>query len=233
MIVVLAVALGAVSSVVSGFGFALVCGPALVAALGRAEGVRLTLLLSLLVNLAVLFRERREIAWRTALLLALPAIVTTPLFAVLLDLLPNRAGEALAGFVALVGVTVVAAGVRWPAAAGRRGAVGAGVLSAAMNVAAGISGPPVALWADNAGWSGPRLRGTLQVYFLSLNAVALASLGLPAGEGLATGVLALVVGVGVGALVVHRVSAAAARRTTLGLAAAGGLAVLVRAIAGG
>lgn len=231
MIVALAVALGAMSSVVSGFGFALVCGPALVAALGRSEGVRLTLLLSLFVNLAVLLRERREIAWRTALLLALPAIVTTPLFVALLAHAPNRVGEALAGTAALVGAGLVAAGLQWPAAAGRRGAVGAGVVSAAMNVAAGISGPPVALWADNAGWSGPRLRGTLQVYFLALNAVALVSLGLPTGDGLATGVVALLVGVGVGALVVHRISPALARRTTLLLAAGGGVAVLVRAFA--
>lgn len=232
MIVALAVALGAVSSVVSGFGFALVCGPALVAALGREEGVRLTLLLSVLVNIAILVRERRQIAWRTALVLAAPAVVTTPLFVAALAVTPTRVGEALAGAAALTGAGLVASGVRWPAATGTAGAVGAGVVSAAMNVAAGISGPPVALWADNAGWSGPRLRGTLQVYFLALNAVALGSLGAPSGERLPTAVLALAVGVALGAVAVRRVSAAAARRTTLGLAAAGGLAVLVRAVTG-
>lgn len=231
MIVALAVALGAVSSVVSGFGFALICGPALVAALGRGEGVRLTLLLSVVVNLAVLIRERGNVAWRTAALLAVPAVVTTPLFVLLLDRAPTRLGEALAGAAALLGAGVVAAGVQWPAAAGRHGAVGAGVVSAAMNVAAGISGPPVALWADNAGWSGPQLRGTLQVYFLALNAVALVGLGLPDGDRLTLGVGALAVGVAVGAVLVHRISPAVARRVTLLLAAAGGLAVLVRAAA--
>lgn len=230
MIVALAVALGAVSSVVSGFGFALICGPALVAALGRSEGVRLTLLLSLFVNLAVLARERRSVAWRTAVLLAVPAVLATPLFVLLFEGAPTRVGEALAGAAALLGAGVVAAGAQWPAATGRRGAIGAGVVSAAMNVAAGISGPAIALWADNAGWSGARLRGTLQVYFLALNAAALVSLGLPDSDRLALGGFALAVGVGLGALVVHRISPEAARRMTLLLAAGGGAAVLIRAV---
>lgn len=230
MIVALAVALGAVSSVVSGFGFALICGPALVATLGRSEGVRLTLLLSVIVNLAVLARERGDVAWRSAVLLAVPAVLTTPLFVLLFDRAPVRVGEALAGAAALIGAAIVAAGMTWPAAAGRTGAVGAGVVSSAMNVAAGISGPPIALWADNAGWSGARLRGTLQVYFLALNVAALISLGLPDSDRLPVGIAALAVGVGIGGLVMHRISPELARRLTLLLAAGGGLAVLVRAV---
>jgi uncharacterized membrane protein YfcA len=48
-----AVLVGAVAQSVSGIGFVLVCGPLLVAALGAHDGVRLAVVLSLVVNLAV------------------------------------------------------------------------------------------------------------------------------------------------------------------------------------
>lgn len=233
-LVLIAVALGAVAQSISGVGFVLVCGPFLVAALGQAEGVRLALVLSVVVNLAVLVREHGHVAWRAALLLLGPAVVATPVAALLLDLAPERLAEGLAGAAALLGAGALAAGLRWRAARGSAGAVGAGVVSAAMNVAAGISGPPVVLWADNAGWEQQRTRSTLQVYFLGVNAVGLLTLGLPhrpVGE-LALAGAAIVVGLVVGREAARRVSGRAARRTTLSLAAAGGLVVLVRALAG-
>ena len=110
----------------------------------------------------------------------------------------------------------------------------AGLVSAAMNVAAGIGGPAVALYADNAGWPHERTRSTLKVYFLALNLVGLASLGLPelpAGQLLAAAA-ALAVGLVLGHAAGGRVTATTARRTTLSLAAGGGLLVLVSALSG-
>jgi uncharacterized membrane protein YfcA len=110
--------------------------------------------------------------------------------------------------------------------------VGAAVLSAGMNDAAGIGGPAVALWADNAGWPPEKTRGTLQVYFFALNLVALATLGLPtqALGRYAEELAALVSGSLIGARLSRRISAEAARRVTLALALLGGAAVLVRAV---
>ena len=231
MIVALAVALGAIAQSVSGVGFVLVCGPALVAALGQREGVRTALVLSMVVNAAVLINEHRHVAWRAAVTLMVPAIVTTPVAAELLQHAPVRLAEALAGAAAVLGAAALAVGLRWHAARGAVGAVGAGVLSAAMNVAAGISGPPVVLWTDNARWPRERTRSTLQVYFLAINAVALASLGLPHRpvRELALALVAVALGLAMGSVLARRVSAVVARRTTLALAAAGGLVVLIGA----
>ncbi len=232
MIVALTVALGALAQSVSGIGFGLVCGPALVAALGPAEGVRLVVLLSLVVNVAVLLRHHRDADRRGAVGLLLPAVVATPLLAYLLRDLPDRPGRVLAGTAAVLGAGALLLGARAPGAAGRLGMVAAGIVSAAMNTVAGIGGPAVALWAENADWSVERTRSTLQVYFLGLNAVALLSLGLPAlpaGRVLAV-FTALLVGLVLGSLLTGRVSAAAARRTTLLLAGAGGLLVLLSAV---
>ena len=227
----LAVAAGAVAQSVSGIGFTLVSGPLLVAALGPADGVRLSVALSLVVNVAVLTRAAREISWRDATLLMVPAVLATPLLARLLRDAPERASQALAGAATLLGALVLGAGVRWRAAGGRAGAVGAGVVSAAMNVVAGVGGPAVALYAANAGWPAAALRSTGQAYFLVLNVVALASLGLPAVPGglVLACLVALAAGLLVGARLADRVPEAGARRVTLVLAGLGGLVVLLSA----
>ena len=230
--VLVAVLVGTLAQSVSGIGFALVCGPLLVAALGAQDGVRLSVLLSLVLNSVLLVRLWREVEVRTTLLLLAPAALTTPVFAVLSRRLPERAGAAVAGAVVVLGVAVLALGLRWHAARGRRGAVAAGVLGALTNVLAGVAGPVVALWAANAQWPQRAQRASLQAFFLGLNCVALPSLGLPrVGPGLLAGCLvALAVGIALGAPLSARIGDAAARRTTLGLAGTGGTVVLVRAL---
>ena len=230
--VLVAVLLGTLAQSVSGIGFSLVCGPLLVAALGPADGVRLSVALSLVLNAVLLTRLWREVEGRATLLLLVPSALTTPVFAVLARRLPERAGAAAAGGVVLLGVALLASGVRWRAARGRAGAIAAGIGGALTNVLASVAGPVVALWAANAEWPHRQQRASLQAYFLGLNCVALPFLGAPrVSAPLLTGcVLALAVGVVAGAPLGRRVSAAAARRTTLALAGAGGAAVLVRAL---
>jgi uncharacterized membrane protein YfcA len=231
--VLTAVLLGTLAQSVSGIGFALVCGPLLVAALGPQNGVRLAVLLSLLLNVVLLTRLWRMVDRRRTLLLLAPSAFATPLLAAGARGLPMRPAAALAGAVVLIGVALLASGARWHAARGTAGAVAAGLLGAATNVVAAVAGPVVALWAANAQWPADVQRASLQAYFLGLNCVALPSLGLPSvGGGLLLGcVLALGLGALLGAPLARRVSEEAARRTTLALAAAGGAAVLVRALA--
>ena len=229
--VCLAVLLGALAQSVSGIGFSLVCGPLLVAALGPADGVRLGVLLSLVLNLVLLVRHRHDADLGRALLLLVPAAAVTPLAARALRGAPVRLAEALAGAAALVGALALAGGLRWRAAGGAVGAVVAGAMSATMNVVAAIGGPAVALYAANAGWPAAAARSTLQLYFLALNVVALAVLGLPdvAPGTWAVTVAALVVGTVAGAPTARRVPERGARAATLALAGSGGLLVLLRA----
>ncbi len=223
-----AVAVGAFAQSISGIGFALVCGPFLVAILGVREGVRVAVVLSTLLNAALVAREFRAIRVGDGLRLLVPAALATPLLAIGVRRVDSRWAALAAGVATLLGTGLLASGRRWRWAGGSAGAVVAGVVSATMNVVAAIGGPAAALYADNAGWRSASARATLQSYFLLINLVALASLGLPPVAPVL--IVALVAGSLLGALAARRLSEPVVRRATLGLAALGGLVVVVRSL---
>ena len=227
-----AVLLGAAAQSVSGIGFALVSGPLLFTVFGAREGVRVAVVLSMLVNIAVLAREHRAVMWRKVLSVLVTALAVTPLLVHLLSGAHPRLLRAAAGLVIVLGVAVVAAGRTVDT--GLPGAVGAGLASAVMNVLASAGGPAIAVYATGARWDPLRLRATLQAYFLALNVVTVLTLGRPHWSFVraATLVVALGVGAVAGSFVAPRVSARMARGVTLALAAAGGAAVVVAAAVG-
>jgi uncharacterized membrane protein YfcA len=228
----LAVGVGAMAQSVSGIGFALVGGPLLFTAFGPREGVRVAVVLSILVNVGVLAREHRAVMMRRLLPVLITALAVTPALVVLFAGLDGRALRVAAGSVIVVAVLIVAAGRTRDT--GTVGGVVAGLASATMNVLASAGGPAVAVYAVGAGWDPARVRATLQAYFLLLNVVTLATLGAPhwSSTEAVTLIGALIVGSGFGAVLAGRVSPALARRATLLLAGAGGVAVVVAALSG-
>lgn len=228
----LAVVVGAAAQSVSGIGFSLVSGPLLFTVFGAREGVRVAVVLSMVVNAVVLSREHRLVLWRRLLPVLVTALAVTPVLAHLLQDAHPRLLRGAAGAVIVLGATLVAAGRT--ADTGVAGGIAAGVASATMNVLASAGGPAVAVYAAGARWDPLRLRATLQAYFLSLNVVTLLTLGpphwnAPRAIALAAALAAGSVG---GAVVARRVDAGLARSVTLVLAACGGVAVLVSALAG-
>jgi uncharacterized membrane protein YfcA len=232
LLAALAVAVGALAQSVSGIGFALVGGPLLFALYGAREGVRVAVVLSMVVNVSVLVREHRAVMWRRVAPVLVTALAVTPLLAWLLDGVHPRLLRAAAGAVVVLGAALVAAGRTRDS--GVLGGVVAGLASATMNVLASAGGPAVAVYAAGARWDPARLRATLQAYFLSLNVVTLLTLGPPSWSTRDAVVLvvALIAGAAAGAWLSGRVPVEWARRVTLALAAAGGLAVLVSATLG-
>jgi uncharacterized membrane protein YfcA len=232
VVAVAAVALGAIAQAASGIGFALVCGPLLIATQGPDDGVRLVVLLSAVVNVAILVREHRDVRYADGAVLLVPAVVAAPLLVPVVRRVDDATATVLAGVLTVAAALLLLAGLRARALHGRAGAALAGVVSATMNVLAGIGGPAAALYAANAGWSTAATRSTLQAYFLVLNVVTLAAFGLPPISPAALAALLVAIGAGylVGMVATRRMGEVAARRTTLLLAAAGGVAAVVRGL---
>jgi uncharacterized membrane protein YfcA len=225
-----AVFLGALSQATTGFGFSLIAAPFLLAAYEVPDGVQLNLVLSLAVNLAVLARTYREADLRAAGLLTVPGVLVTVAAGAAVRAATPETWAVAAGLVCLVACGAVARGVSSPVLASRGAVVAGGALSGGMNVVAGIAGPPAVLVSLNAGWPPSKALPTLQVFFLALNVVALAVLGLPdqLPLGLAAGALA---GVAAGRAVHGRLADDRARTATLVLATAGSLLAVGRGLA--
>jgi len=226
----IAVAAGAVAQAVSGIGFSLVCAPVLIATLGPREGVRTALLLSSVLNVALVVGKRDDVLVKEGALLLVPALAVTPLVAAAAKSIDARYLAGAAGVLTIVSAAALAAGRRSTRAAGSPvAAVVAGLLSGTMNVVGSIGGPALALFTVNAGWPPHRTRPTLQVIFLLSNIVALTALGLPSPDRIPALTAGLVIGSVVGIVVARWVSPEAATKATLAVAAIGGLAAVTRA----
>ncbi len=225
----LAVAAGVAAQAVTGFGFSLVSAPFLIAAYRAPAGVQLNLVLSAAVNVAVLAREHRHADGRAAALLLAPAVVAILPAAYVVRRVARGPLTVGAGAVCLAAVAALATGRRFRRGSGPAGTAAAGLVSGAMNVVAGISGPPVVLFALNAAWPPDRLRPTMQLFFLGLNILTLASLGLPHRLP-PTLLLGFGAGVLIARLLGHRPSPTAVRTGTLLLAATGSVMAISRGL---
>ena len=230
-LIVTSVGVAAASQVLSGMGFALIAGPLLVLALGPADGVRLSVAMSVLLNGGVLARSYRFVRWDDALRLFVPAAVLVLPTLVLTTRLSSALVSAAAGAAVLVGVVLIASGrrVRW--VDGPAGAIAAGAGSGILNVLAGTSGPPVALFVAHRGWAARVGTATLQAYALPLNIVTLAALGLPTAQPsrLLWAGLGLILGTGMAWPLADRITTAAVRTIVLTLATVGAVLLLVKA----
>ena len=225
-----AVLLGALSQATTGFGFSLIAAPFLLAAYKVPDGVQLNLLLSMAVNLAVLAGTFRSADLRAAGLLTGPGVVVTLAAGAAVQAASPDTWAVVAGLVCLVACGAVARGWTSPRLGQPAAVAAGGALSGGMNVVAGISGPPAVLVSLNAGWPPSVALPTLQVFFLAMNVVALAVLGLPdrLPLGLVAGALA---GVAAGRAVHGRLPDDRARTATLVLATAGSLLAVARGVA--
>ncbi len=226
------VLIGAVTNRVTGLGFSLVCSPVMVLVLGPRDGVRLLNMVSVAVALTNIVTSWRHVRWKDWLMMLVPGIVATPLAVWAAHRLSDRVLLLGAGTVTIASAGLLLSGRTLAFVRGPAGAAGAGAVSATMNVVAGLSGPSVAMYGLNAGWPPEEFRPTLQLYFLVLNAVAVASLGpvRPPGWLAVAIVVAVLGGLVIGRIVARRVSAARVRTAVLTVVVAGGLTAVIRGL---
>ncbi|WP_406171989.1 sulfite exporter TauE/SafE family protein [Streptomyces sp. NBC_00996] len=212
----------------TGMGFALVAVPALVLLLGPAEGVVLANCAAGAISVVGLAGGWRRVRPRAMVPLCVAAACTVPAGAWLARRLPEPVLLVLMGALVTVAVALVMRGARVPALRGTKGAVAAGAAGGFMNSAAGVGGPPVSLYAVNAGWTVREFVPNAQFYGVVVNAFSVAANGVPHLGGMRWGLT--VTGMAVGALtgraLAHRVSEKRARMLVLSLALTGGVTTL-------
>lgn len=225
-------AIAASAQAISGFGMNLILAPVAQLALPGAAAVRLVVGAGALLNSGLLAAGWRSIVWRSVCYLAFPALATT----VVLGPVVSRAGSRPVS-VAVAAVTVLAVAATAVAAppaplTGPAGALLAGVLSGALNVSSGVSGPPVAVYAAAQPWSPRQLVATVQAVFLPINVAAFIVLNAAAVPAAMAG--AGVAGTGAGLLagtyLRDRVSPRLVRMGVLVIAVTGAAVILAKAL---
>ncbi|RLZ02579.1 hypothetical protein CWC38_10360, partial [Kocuria tytonicola] len=119
----------------------------------------------------------------------------------------------------------------------RATAVPAGVVGGFFNATAGVAAPAMVIYSRVTRWDQVRFVATMQPVFMGMGALSTASklaagvhfsLPVPAVVALAALVATVLAGIAVGTWLSHHLSKATAQKLAMGLAAAGGVVVVVR-----
>ncbi|MEU1181274.1 sulfite exporter TauE/SafE family protein [Streptomyces sp. NPDC005820] len=228
------VLLGSCVQWLTGMGFALVAVPALILLLGPAEGVVLANCAAGVISAAGLVAGRRRVRPSAMIPLCLAAACTVPAGAWLTRRLPESTLLLLMGGLVTAATLLVLRGARVPALRGLRGAIAAGAVGGFMNAAAGVGGPPVSLYAVNAGWTVREFVPNAMFYGVLVNAVSVAANGVPSltGGQWASVTVAMLLGALTGRGLAGRLPEPRARLLVLGLALAGGVTAVVKGLWG-
>jgi uncharacterized membrane protein YfcA len=174
----------------TGFGFALVAGPAFYAAFDPTAAVALVLVLAAVVEMLVLFAERRQPdpEWSAVLLASVAALPGLPLGALLVRTLPTPSLRILVGLVVVsfVAARVVRRRGEAPAASiepDRHRALAAGFAVGVLTTSTTTAGPPLAIWLTGRRMPAAILRDTVTVIFFALDLIGIAVLVAVLGAG--------------------------------------------------
>ncbi|XUL89094.1 TSUP family transporter [Streptomyces galilaeus] len=228
------VLLGSSVQWLTGMGFALVAVPALVLLLGPTQGVVLANCAAGAISVVGLAGGWRKVRARAMVPLCAAAVCTVPAGAWMTRQLPPPVLLLVMGGLVTVAVLLVMRGARVPALRGTRGAVAAGAAGGFMNAAAGVGGPPISLYAVNAGWTVREFVPNAQFYGVVVNAFSVAANGVPSLSGarwVAVGA-AMVVGGVIGRGLAGRIPEPRARALVLTLALAGGVTAVGKGVWG-
>ena len=228
------VLLGSSVQWLTGMGFALVAVPALVLLLGPAQGVVLANCAAGAISVVGLAGGWRRVRLGAMVPLCVAAACTVPAGTWLTRQLPEPALLLVMGGLVTVAVLLVMRGARVPALRGMKGAVAAGAAGGFMNSAAGVGGPPISLYALNAGWTVREFVPNAQFYGVVVNAFSVAANGVPELSGARWGwvAAAMVMGAVIGRALAERIPERRARLLVLSLALAGGVTAVVKGLWG-
>lgn len=243
MLAALATLLGAALQSATGFGFALVLGPALFATLEPDEALTTLLICGAALNLLVLFseRRRRSIRWRDLGELSLGVLPGLLIGVLILGAVTQATLQVAVGVAVLVAAALqvrpLPVASQPPRGPGRAIGSAVGLITGVLTTSTGTSGPPLVLWLDRLRATPAETRDSLTAAFLILNALgALFVLVPPDRPGVDAGLVALLLvltlaGQLAGRLVFARLDPRAFRAVGLALVVAAGIASIAAGLA--
>lgn len=137
----------------TGMGFALVAVPALILVLGPGTGVALANCAAGAISVVGIAEGWRNVRLVAMVPLIAAAACTVPVGTWTAAQLPEPMLLIGVGALVSTAVVLVLRGLRIPALRGIWGAVAAGAVGGFMNSSAAVGGPPLSLYAVNAGWT--------------------------------------------------------------------------------
>ncbi|MBV7296153.1 sulfite exporter TauE/SafE family protein [Corynebacterium sp. TAE3-ERU12] len=239
--IAIAVAAGACLQRVSGMGLGLIGAPILTIIAGPVAGVLMVNALAFINSFLQTAAVRADIEWGRLKVLVPALLVGSIPGAIIVSNASVSLLEVLIGAFVLLGLFISQRKAVQGTATGPVAASAAGFAGGFMSTVAGAAGPTFKAYAGFAGWNHRNFAATLQPLFMvsSLFSVAVKELTTD-GPLLSTipwsvwssGVVALVIGVGIGNIIAKKVSIAAARRTAFIVALLGAAAALSGGLAG-
>ena len=207
----------------TGFGLALISTPLLLFVYEPRTVVVITAVLSIFINLAVVWDSWRDADRRVVLALLPPAFVGIVAGAEVLRIVDPIYIRLAVGIVVVFSALLLLRDIRLPGAETRWGTVVAGSTSGALSTSTGLAGPPIVLLLASRGLPKRVFRGSSAMYFFVMSVVGLIVLfyrGIFDGADVPL-MLALVpaafVGKVIGTAMLGRVSESTFRVLTLGI----------------
>jgi uncharacterized protein len=213
---------GAVSGL-TGFGLALISVPLLLFVYEPRTVIVITAVLSVIINLAVVWDSWRDADQRIVVALLPSALVGVIVGTEVLRTVDPDYIRLGVGIVVVFSALLLLRDVRLPGAGTRWGTVVAGSTSGALSTSTGLAGPPIVLLLASRGFPKRAFRGSSALYFLAMSLVGLAVLYIRGIFGADHVPLALALipaaflGKAIGTAMLKRISEGAFRGVTLGI----------------
>jgi len=221
----------------TGFGYSLLCLPLLALFLPVTDAVPILIATSMILNVLVWVGARRSVRFPALLPLMIAGLVGTPFGVWFLGAIDDRTLKAAIGILVMLASVLYLTGFRVTIRRHRITMLAVGLLSGVLNGSTSFSGPPVILFLVNQETSRETFRGSLSIYFLCLNLVAVPALivgglySMEAARMTLMGAPLVLAGGLLGTWLSRRVGDREFRKASLGFLALLGLVSLVLAIA--
>jgi uncharacterized membrane protein YfcA len=223
LVALLSALLAGTVSGLTGFGLALISTPLLLFVYDPRTVVVITAVLSIFINLAVVWDSWRDAQRRLVLALLPPAFVGIVAGVEVLRVVNPLYIRLAVGVVVVFSALLLLRDIRLPGAETRWGTVVAGSASGALSTSTGLAGPPIVLLLASRGLPKRVFRGSSAMYFLVMSVAGLIVLfyrGLFDGSDVPL-MLALIpaafLGKAIGTAMLKRISEKAFRTTTLAI----------------